>query len=207
MTVNTQEHKDLKLVNSEGVFKVMHQILLREEENDLGREHFWIISLFRNNRIMNIELISLGSMSRTIVEPLEAFSVPFQKKAAKVILVHNHPSGELTPSEEDKDITDILIQTGKVIHCPVIDHLIITTKNYFSFADSGLLAELEESTKYGLDLSAEKYKHWKKDLMNQIAAKMITKQKLDLKDIKDMTGFTIKQLEKMKKELLIKKKL
>jgi DNA repair protein RadC len=94
MTVRSQEHKEMQLTNSEGVFKVMHQILMREEENDMGREHFWIISLFRNNRIMNIEL----------------------KKAAKVILVHNHPSGELTPSEEDKDITDMLIQTGRVIH-------------------------------------------------------------------------------------------
>lgn len=159
-------------MNSERVFKVMHQILMGEEENDQSREHFWVISLFNNHRIMNIELISMGSMSRTIAEPLEAFSVPFQKKATKVILVHNHPSGELTPSEEDKDITDKLIQCGKVIHCPVIDHLIISTDNYFSFADTGLLAELEKSTRYGLDLSGEKYRPWRKRQMNQIAAKI-----------------------------------
>lgn len=206
MTVHTQEHKEIKLTNSEGVFKVMHQILMREEDNDIGREHFWVISLFNNNRIMNIELISLGSAIHTIVEPLEVFSVPFQKKAAKVILVHNYPSGELIPSFNDKDITDKLIQCGKVIHCPVIDHLIITTENYFSFADAGLLAELEKSTKYGLDLSGEKYRPWRKSQTNKIVEKMIMSEKLDLKDIRDMTGLTMKQLEKMRKELLHNKK-
>lgn len=206
MTVHKQEHKKIKLTTSEEVFKVMHQILMQEEEGDISREHFWVISLLHNNKILNIELVCLGNMNQTIVDPLEVFSVPFQKKAARVILVHNHPSGELIPSFDDKDITDKLIHCGKVMHCPVIDHLIITTENYFSFAESGLLSELEKSTKYGVDLTAEKYKHWKRIERTHIAEKMIINPKFDLKDIKDMTGLTIKELEKMSKELLSKKK-
>jgi DNA repair protein RadC len=206
MTVHTEKHKKIKLTTSEEVFKVMHQLLMSEEENDISREHFWVISLFHNYKIMNIELISLGNKYHTIVDPMEAFSVPFQKKAAMVILVHNHPSGELIPSLDDKDITDKLIACGKVINCPVVEHLIISTENYFSFAKSGLLAELEKSTKYGVDLTAEKYKHWKRIERTHIAEKMIMIPKLDLKEIKAITGLTIDQLEKMKKDLFTKKK-
>lgn len=71
-----------------------------------------------------------------------------QKRAVRVIIVHNHPSGELKPSEMDKDITDRLIQCGLILHVPVLDHLIISEKAWYSFADDGLLAELEASTKY-----------------------------------------------------------
>ena len=64
------------------------------------------------------------------------------------MLIHNHPSGEIKPSEADKDITDNLIQVGLMMKTPILDHLIITEKSFYSFADSGLLAELELSEKY-----------------------------------------------------------
>ena len=64
------------------------------------------------------------------------------------MLVHNHPSGNLQPSEEDKDITDRLIQSGRILHTEVLDHLIITEKTYLSFRDTGLMGELEKSLKY-----------------------------------------------------------
>ena len=92
--------------------------------------------------------MSLGTVNETLIEPMEVFSVPLQKRAVKLILIHNHPSGEIQPSEVDKDITDRLIQVGRIMHLPVLDHLIITEKTYYSFADSGLLDELKQSTKY-----------------------------------------------------------
>ena len=79
---------------------------------------------------------------------MEVFSIPLQKRAVKIILIHNHPSQELDPSTADKDLTDNLIQVGLIIHIPVVDHLIISEKKYFSFEASGLLKELEASTKY-----------------------------------------------------------
>jgi DNA repair protein RadC len=98
--------------------------------------------------VLNIELVSLGSINKTIVEPMEVFSVPLQKRAVKIILVHNHPSGELKPSDSDKDITDNLIQAGRIMHVPVLDHLIISERSYYSFKDNGLLDQLEKSLKY-----------------------------------------------------------
>jgi DNA repair protein RadC len=101
-----------------------------------------------NKTIQFIELVSLGSVNATLVEPMNVFRVAVMKGSEKVILVHNHPSGELNPSEDDKHLTDRLIQVGRIRHVFVIDHLIISTESFYSFADTGLLAELEESIKW-----------------------------------------------------------
>jgi DNA repair protein RadC len=200
MTIHIPEADKIKAGSSIPVFKLMNEILLREEDIDRGREHFWVVSLAHDNQILNIELISLGSSNKTIVEPTEVFSLALQKGVAKIILVHNHPSGGLTPSDEDLDLTDRLIQVGKIVNCPVLDHLIITVEDYTSFADTGLLAKLEQSTKYALDLSGVHFKLWEKNKDEEMAVKMIKKQKYNLEEIKDLTGLTIKQLEKIKKE-------
>lgn len=134
--------------SSEDIFVVMQRILLRENRIDRNREHFWTISLDNALSILAIELVSMGSVKETIAEPMEIFSLPLQKRAVKVILVHNHPSNTTKPSEADKDLTDNLIQVGRIMRIPVIDHLIITEKSYYSFADSGLLDTLGQSLKY-----------------------------------------------------------
>ena len=79
---------------------------------------------------------------------MEVFSFALQKQAVKVILVHNHPSGDLTPSEADKDLSDRLIQVGIIVNVPIVDHFIISERSYQSFLVSGLLEELSKSTKY-----------------------------------------------------------
>ncbi len=76
------------------------------------------------------------------------FRVAVMKNASRVILVHNHPSGSLTPSEADKDITDRLIQVGRILNIDLVDHLIITPKSYISFRSTRLMDELEQSLKY-----------------------------------------------------------
>lgn len=201
MTIHLPESEKIQVVNSQGVFNLMLEVLLREEDIDRNSEHFWILSLSNNNQIMLLELISLGSMNKTIVEPTEVFSFALQKRAAKIILVHNHPSGDLTPSADDIDLTDKLIQVGKIVNCPVIDHLVITVEGYTSFADTGLFAKLQKSTKYALDYTGVNEKRIEKNKVEDLAIKMIKKQKLDLIDIKEYTGLTIKQLEKLKEEL------
>jgi len=148
MTVQLTEEQKIKLLNADDVYSVMQEVLLREEKIDQEKEHFWIIGLASNNMIQFIELVSLGSVNATLVEPMNVFRVAVMKGSVKVILVHNHPSGELNPSEGDQDLTDRLIQVGRILHVFVIDHLIISTESFYSFADTGLLSELEESTKW-----------------------------------------------------------
>lgn len=205
MTIHLSEDEKIKVVNSLGVFKVMLQILLREEEIDRDKEHFWVVALSNNNRIMLIELISLGSVNKTIVEPMEVFSFALQKRAVKIILVHNHPSGELIPSLADKDLTDRLIQSGKLVNCPVIDHLIITTEGYTSFADTGLMAELHLSTKYALDFEQVHVKRAALSKAEEIAKKLL-KAGDSIDKVAKFTGLTKKQVEKLQEELSSKKK-
>ena len=148
MYIKLTASQKVKILCSDDIYGIMQRVLLRENKIDRNREHFWTISLDNVHKILNIELVSLGTVNETLVAPMEVFSVPLQKRAVKLILIHNHPSGEIQPSEVDKDITDRLIQVGRIMHLPVLDHLIITEKTYYSFADSGLLDELKQSTKY-----------------------------------------------------------
>ena len=148
MNIELTEAEKIKILNSDDIYGIMQKILLRENKIDQNREHFWVIGLANNNRILFIELISKGTINQTLVKPMEVFSFALQKRAVKIVLSHNHPSGELKPSEDDKDITDRLIQVGIIVDTKVIDHLIISDKSYLSFKDIGLLDELEKSTKY-----------------------------------------------------------
>lgn len=148
MDINLTEAERIKILNSDDLYDVMQRILLRENKIDQNREHFWIVGLESNNRILFIELISLGTVNKTIVEPMEVFSLALQKRAVNIILCHNHPSGSLQPSPEDKDVTDRLIQAGRIVNMPVLDHLVISERSYLSFRDVGLMKELEQSIKY-----------------------------------------------------------
>jgi DNA repair protein RadC len=148
MDVKLTKEEKIKILNSDDIYGIMQRVLLRENKIDQNREHFWVIGLESNNRILFIELISLGSVKKALVEPMEVFSFALQKRAVKIILCHNHPSGEIKPSDADKDITDRLIQVGIIVNTEVIDHLIISDKSYLSFKDIGLLDELKKSIKY-----------------------------------------------------------
>lgn len=148
MDIELTEAEKVKILNSDDLFGIMQRVLLRENKIDQNREHFWVVGLATNNKLLFIELISLGSVNKTIAEPMEVFSFALQKRAVKIILCHNHPSGELKPSERDKDITDRLIQVGIIVDTEVVDHIIISEKSYMSFADIGLIDELKLSTKW-----------------------------------------------------------
>ncbi|WP_345741602.1 JAB domain-containing protein [Tenacibaculum mesophilum] len=178
-------------------------MLLRESKIDQNREHFWVIGLENNNRILIIELISLGTINATLVEPMEVFSLALQKRAVKIMLCHNHPSGELTPSDNDKNLTDRLIQVGIIVNTHVIDHLIISDKSYLSFANTGLLQELEKSTKYvpkyvlEQRLKKEAAEIAKRNEKIEIA-KNLKRKGIDTGTIADSTGLTIEEVEKLR---------
>lgn len=148
MNIQLKEKDLVKIANSDDVFGIMQRILLRENKLDREKEHFWLVGLNIANKILFIELVSIGGAKKTIVEPMNVFRMSILKGAINVILVHNHPSGELMPSTCDMDLTDRLIQAGKIIDIMVIDHLVITEKTYMSFGNTGRMKELEESTKW-----------------------------------------------------------
>lgn len=146
MNVQLRKEEKIRVLNGEDLFKVMSQILLRSEKIDQKKEHFWVVGLDVTQEILFIELISIGTSKETLADPMEIFSFALNKKAYQVVLVHNHPSGTLQPSEADRNTTHRMIYVGKYLNIPVWDHLIITTKSYYSFLDSGLLEQLEADT-------------------------------------------------------------
>jgi DNA repair protein RadC len=215
MQVKLTEIEKIKILNSEDIYGVMQRVLMRENKIERNKEHFWIIGLAQNNKILYIELISLGTITKTLVEPMEVFSIALQKRTVKIVLVHNHPSGSIRPSDEDKDITDRLIQVGEFLNIPVVEHLIISLKTYYSFNDSGLLYELSKSEKYVLPYKLkEKIAREAKEIgLNEgiQKEKMKLAQTLKNKDfpvslIVDLTGITTAEAKKLKKQEVKKKR-
>lgn len=155
MEIKLDKDKKVKVTNSADIYPIMREILLRENKIGQAQEHFWMVGLNQVNKILYIELVSLGASNMAAIRPREAFRFAIQKLAVRVILVHNHPSGELEPSESDQDLTDHFIQAGLFLNVEVIDHLIVSEKIYYSFVDSGLFAILQESKKYVLPYELE----------------------------------------------------
>lgn len=106
---------------------------------DLPHEEFWVLLLNRANRILSREKISSGGVSGTMVDAKLIFNRALAKTASSLMLFHNHPSGGLTPSQADISLTRKLKEAGKVLDTQVLDHLIISERGYYSFADEGKL--------------------------------------------------------------------
>lgn len=113
--------------------------LMMEEMRYYDREHFCGLYLDRKGGLLVKEDISIGSLSSTVVHPREVFKIAVKCSAASIIIVHNHPSGDPSPSKEDIAITRRLVQAGDIIGISVIDHLIIGQKNYCSLKEKGLI--------------------------------------------------------------------
>ena len=151
MTVKlTPSQKKTKVLKARDIFDIMQQVLLHENKFDRNKEHFWLACLAPNNSILMIELISLGSSKSTVVEPMDVFSFALQKQAAKLIMIHNHPSGEMKPSNADIDITERMHAIGLFIRMPVLDHLIISEQDFYSFKEAGLMDKIEREKRYDL---------------------------------------------------------
>jgi len=106
---------------------------------DSQYEGFWVLFLNRANRKIAIQGISEGGQAGTVADPKKIFKMALDQNAAYVILCHNHPSGNLKPSEADIKLTKKLKEAGQMLDLPVLDHLIIGDEKYFSFADEGIL--------------------------------------------------------------------
>lgn len=114
-------------------------LLIKHLYEDQHTERFFILLLNQNNRLMHTAMISQGGIASTIVDPKVIFKKALDKRAVSIILSHNHPSGNLKPSQADIDITKKIISAGNMLDIKVLDHLIVADQSYFSFADEGLV--------------------------------------------------------------------
>jgi DNA repair protein RadC len=113
--------------------------LIKSDLMDKPQEEFWVILLNRNNRLIKKQQISLGGVHGTVADPKIIFKLALESLASGIIVAHNHPSGNLTPSRQDIDLTARLKEGSRLLEITLADHLIIAGKDYYSFADEGLL--------------------------------------------------------------------
>ncbi|NVO12073.1 MAG: DNA repair protein [Bacteroidales bacterium] len=217
MNITLTRKQRIKIRSCDDAFKVMKEILMREDKIDRDKEHFWVMGLAPNTRISYVELVSLGCVGATYAEPINVFRFALMKGCTKVILIHNHPSGNLTPSVKDIDLTDNLIQVGRIIKVEVLDHLIISTKTFEGFGDLGLMKQLEKSTKYvppfelieriraeekKIREEAVRVEREKTDKAVKVAklemAKKMKQKGEPIEKIIEYTGLTKKEIEKIK---------
>lgn len=131
----SEEEVELKkITSSKSAFDIMHPII-----GDLMHEEFWVLYLNNSNKVIYKSQLSKGGITGTVVDIRIVFKTAFEQNATSIILCHNHPSGTLVASDADKQITKKLKEAGKMLEINILDHLIITSSSYMSFADEGIL--------------------------------------------------------------------
>jgi len=187
--------EDVKIQDATDIFEIIQRVFYkRKREVDLMKEHLWAFSLNKQRKILNLELISMGTKDKTLADPGDVFRVPLYKSSSYLILVHNHPSGGLSPSETDMDITNKLIKAGDILDIPVTDHIIVTDKSFFSFKTAGLMNQLRESNKYALTFVYKKKMEKKMDALKA----SVEREKLEFGKIKKQEGIDMGKKESKK---------
>lgn len=203
MNVRLTKEQKIKVLNSADIYAIMQQVLLRENKIRRNQEHFWVVGLNHNNKILFVELIGLGASNRVNADPPDVFRMAIYKLASKLILVHNHPSGSHEVTDADITFTDHMLKVGKLIKVEVLDHLVITETNYTSFADQGVMDELKKSGLFEImgpekqeleqfKIDTEKKRARKEELLK--VAKRMKGEGLTDDVIKKVTGLSLKAI-------------
>lgn len=126
---------DAKIIkNSKDVYEIMHLIF-----SDLLHEEFWVLYLNNSNKVLSRYQVSKGGLTSTVVDIRLLYKKALELSAVALILCHNHPSGKLKPSQPDVSLTEKVKTAGASLDIKLLDHIIVTQKSYFSFADKGLI--------------------------------------------------------------------
>jgi len=114
--------------------------LVKDELASLDREAFLVISLSTKNKVLGVNMVSIGSLNANVVHPRDVFKLAILQNASNIILLHNHPSGETEPSKDDIEVTHRLEEAGKLLGIEVIDHIVVGN-TFYSFLENDLLKE------------------------------------------------------------------
>ncbi|ALA58013.1 JAB domain-containing protein [Nitrospira moscoviensis] len=121
---------DVRISDSQKAYRLLHPLF-----DGLDREHFMVVGLDAKHAVIGINTVSIGSVTLSIVHPREVFKPLILMNASAVILAHNHPSGDSTPSPEDRALTRRLKDGGELLGITVLDHVVLGEDRYYSFAD------------------------------------------------------------------------
>lgn len=125
-----------KVTAADDVYKLLQPIFQDFVEH---HEEFWIVLLNRANKVLGVSQIGKGGFAGTVADPKIIFQCALKANACSIIIAHNHPSGQLNPSQADISLTAKIKEAGKMLDLPLLDHLIMTAETFYSFQNEGLL--------------------------------------------------------------------
>jgi len=129
-----------KVTKPQDIANILTGVLKSEDPIDQDKEHFWGIGLTTGHQIKYLELVSVGILTESVVHPRETFRLAIHEGIDSLIVAHNHPSGDMIPSPQDKAITKRLVKAGSIIGIELLDHVIVSKDgNFFSFKQEGIL--------------------------------------------------------------------
>lgn len=126
--------KEIKTINSP---QDVHNLLINMTL--LDREKFVVVMLNTKNHVIAVDTISVGNLNSSLVHPREVFKMAIKRSSCSLVLCHNHPSGDPTPSTQDLEITERLVEAGKLLGVPVVDHVILSSRGYVSLKERGVI--------------------------------------------------------------------
>lgn len=133
MNVRLPKDEDIHIANTKDIARIMRKILLRQNRLHRKKEYFWAIGLSTANNIEYIELLTIGTLNKNSVKPIDVFNFAVAKKCEKIIVCHNHPSGNIEPSKDDIAMTQLLTAGATVLGIQLLDSIIISEdKEYTS---------------------------------------------------------------------------
>ena len=138
-----------ELTSPKAVFEFMGQELQKYD-----REFFCVLNLKSNNQVINMNVVSVGTLNTALAHPREVFKSAILSNAAGIMLLHNHPSGNCTPSREDCRVTKRMLAAGEIMGIPVMDHVIVAGNDYYSFLENENI--IKKDGNYGENI-AEKF--------------------------------------------------
>jgi DNA repair protein RadC len=127
------QHSKLQIQDSKHVATVFLDLLLLEDTIDRDKEHFYVMHLDIKSRVNLVEVVSIGTLNSSLIHPRETFRRAVCLGSAAIIVAHNHPSGECEPSDEDTKVTKLLFEAGNILGITLLDHVIFTPTEFFSF--------------------------------------------------------------------------
>jgi len=142
MIIKVKEKERIK--DPGAIAKTFWDVLKTEDTIDRDKEHFWAVGVTSRNAIKYVELVSLGTLNQSLVQPREVFRLAIRKGVANIFVVHNHPSGDPEPSEDDRKVTERLAEAGEILGIKLLDHVIIGKKTFYSFEEHSFLKKYKE---------------------------------------------------------------
>jgi DNA repair protein RadC len=132
----------IEIGQAKDVAKVFQDLLNLEDSIDRDKEHFYVMHLDSHRRINLVELVEIGTLADANIHPRETYRRAVMEGSHSIIVAHNHPSGDVSPSDNDITVTVKLDKAGEILHIPLLDHIVFTTTHFYSFRSNKMQSRL-----------------------------------------------------------------